>query len=437
MLAFKREIYKYTDTGRAYKENPTCQDGIDIAFCIDYTGSMSHVFETLKTNIVDFIKEVNRITGGENYRIGISIFDQQINFGNTLQSANSEIEKYIEADNKKYFSKNFEYDYYYSGFEPNDPDIDPSAVPKHINVFGAIHSLNDVKTDYTDSKLINRINLLNKGENKAEGLPLGDGGNNPEPSDIILNKVINENFLSPFDNNHAKYVVLITDTYPSGRDDEYSTFIEPFTLQKVAKSMVDKKIQPILILVNTQSDVDNIYMNSLKEANPVLKKVKTDENWVNALLEILQTDCGKLGDTNRTLSYNRIISNASEITSAVHSKVNYYEVEPNSLVLTLNSAGYITNFKGTISSNVFYNSNTTETINASFDIIHPATNEDKTLCNILYPFLNPYSFKVKINGVETPNVIKGYSKDNDTGKISINLSYSATGNSQTIVLEKI
>ena len=67
-----------------------------------------------------------------------------------------------------------------------------------------------------------QLNLLNTGAPTA-GVPLGSGGDVPEPTDMALGQIIEASeFTGAFRNNVAKYVIIITDNLPSGGDDVFN-----------------------------------------------------------------------------------------------------------------------------------------------------------------------------------------------------------------------
>ena len=49
-------------------------------------------------------------------------------------------------------------------------------------------------------------------------MPIGDGGGTLEPGGLLVNKVINNDFLGAFRSNIAKILVIVTDAGPGGED---------------------------------------------------------------------------------------------------------------------------------------------------------------------------------------------------------------------------
>jgi len=64
-----------------------------------------------------------------------------------------------------------------------------------------------------------QLNIIN---NPTDGLSIGSGANTPEPLDLALSKVVEENFSNPLRPNVARYVIMITDAAPSGVDDAFT-----------------------------------------------------------------------------------------------------------------------------------------------------------------------------------------------------------------------
>ena len=52
---------------------------------------------------------------------------------------------------------------------------------------------------------------------------LGQGNNAPEPTDMAIGQVLENNFLNAFRANVAKYIVVITDASASGDDDTFTS----------------------------------------------------------------------------------------------------------------------------------------------------------------------------------------------------------------------
>lgn len=171
-------------------DEPPCDSGIDIAIIMDYTASMSGQITDAKAGAGDLISTVTLESGANSYRMGLVIADEVANGGDTTYSTNTE----------------------YTSL--------PSA-QRHVNTTGTPNS--DIYITAMEMFGTNNGMQFQTQLNKLDNtLPLGSGQSGPEPLDIALSLVINNNFLGSFRNDIAKYIVLITDALPSGTDDKYN-----------------------------------------------------------------------------------------------------------------------------------------------------------------------------------------------------------------------
>ena len=172
------------------EDEVSCDEGIDIAIIMDYTGSMSNDISDAKSGAVGLITTVDNASGSNIYRFALVIADEVENAGTVAYSTNTEYT--ILPSSQKYVN---------TTGTPNS-DVYITA----MEMFG-----NDNGTTYQAQ--------LNKLDNTLE---LGQGYNTPEPTDRALDLIINNNFVGAFRSDVAKYVVIITDALPSGLDDLYN-----------------------------------------------------------------------------------------------------------------------------------------------------------------------------------------------------------------------
>ncbi|TXG80738.1 MAG: hypothetical protein E6R13_07655 [Spirochaetes bacterium] len=171
----------------------SCDNGIDIAVIMDYTGSMGSTINAAKTGAASLVSTAMSIVGTNDYRLGLVIVDETANTGTTSYNSNT-IYTSLPSNQK-----------YVDTMSSTNSDIYITA----MEMFSANNG-----TSYTT-----QLSYLN---NPSAGLPLGYGNGGPEPMDVGLDLVVNSNFLGAFRSGVAKYAIIITDASPSGTDDTYS-----------------------------------------------------------------------------------------------------------------------------------------------------------------------------------------------------------------------
>ena len=167
-----------------------CDQGLDVAIIMDYTLSMDNNIEDAKTGVSSLISTVDTQAGANIYRMGLVIVDEYANSAQPAYTTNTEYTS-LPSTQK-----------YVNTTGTSNSDIYITAMEMFGNDNGG-----------TFQTQLNKINNV---------IPLGKGGNAPEPMDRALDLVINNNFLGAFRPNVAKYAILITDAKPSGLDDFYN-----------------------------------------------------------------------------------------------------------------------------------------------------------------------------------------------------------------------
>ena len=185
----------------------TCENGMDVLFLLDYTGSMGGVIDTIKESISGITQNISNISGGD-YRLALAIFD--------------------EYSNATITQPNYSTSTFYNQLLSNDQ--------VYINNGPISKQYITLITDFSNGNLSEfqtNINKIRVGTTDTpENFRLGNGNGSPEPYDLALDICINgtpftgttrTQFLSTFRNNVNKQIILITDNLPSGVDDIYST----------------------------------------------------------------------------------------------------------------------------------------------------------------------------------------------------------------------
>lgn len=170
---------------------PPCNQGIDIGFLFDYTASMGGDINTAKTSVASIIADIKTASGHPTYtyRLGLGIFDEDNGTGQT-PSYNT---------NANYTSL-------------------PAAQREIQNGTGATQFFTAMEMfqNNNETSFTTQLNKLNNAS--GGGMPLGSGGGTLEPGGLLVNKVINNDFLGAFRSNIAKILVIVTDAGPGGED---------------------------------------------------------------------------------------------------------------------------------------------------------------------------------------------------------------------------
>jgi hypothetical protein len=171
---------------------PPCNQGIDIVFAFDYTGSMGGDMNTAKAAATSLISTIKTASGHPTYeyKIGLMIYDES-------NSGLNQVPNYNTQTN-------------YSTLPANQRVIQ-NGTNNNTLFFTAMEMLQtNNETSFTT-----QLNTLNNGTN----LSIGDGGSGPEPGLPAVSQIVNMNLCGAFRSNVAKIIVLLTDNTEGGVND--------------------------------------------------------------------------------------------------------------------------------------------------------------------------------------------------------------------------
>ena len=174
---------------------PPCDQGIDIVFAFDYTGSMGGDMTTAKNAATQLINTIKTASGHPTYeyRIGLMIYDEQAGLNQTPG--------YNSASN-------------YTSL-PASQRIIQNGTNNNTQFFTAMEMLQtNNETSFTT-----QLNKLNNGTN----LGMGNGNNAPEPGFPAIVQIVNMQLCGAFRSNVAKIIILLTDNTEGGTDDIANT----------------------------------------------------------------------------------------------------------------------------------------------------------------------------------------------------------------------
>jgi hypothetical protein len=198
----------------------SCDSGMDVVFLFDYTLSMGNQIEAVKTGAIDIIDEIQTLSGSNDYRLGLVLADEY-----PLSQPGTDQINYVNApgytslpDSQKFINSN------------------PSANLKQV-----ITAM-EMMSDNNESTFVTQIAKINN----ASDMIIGGGVRLPEPLDLALSKVVEDDFAGQFRPNVAKYVILITDDQPGGDDDVYSS-LDDIEVARLADVCVNNNIKVIVL----------------------------------------------------------------------------------------------------------------------------------------------------------------------------------------------
>jgi len=176
-------------------DNP-CTDGMDVAFVIDYTNSMSSEITAIKAGVANLVNTIDTASGANDYRLALVTADEHIQ----PQPIYSGCADYISLPAaQKVISAS------------------PSSTYQYITSWEQFATNNGAS--FTTQ--------LNKLDGGVDGtcVNLGQGMGFPEPTDYASQLITGPSALSGvLRANVAKYVIIITDNLPGG---QYDVFVPP------------------------------------------------------------------------------------------------------------------------------------------------------------------------------------------------------------------
>ena len=172
-----------------------CDDGMDVAFVMDYTGSMGSSIAALQTGFASLINTISTSSGANNYRLAVVTADED-NTSTTPNYASCTEYTSLPAAQRLNYPGNANHQLFITAWE--------------------MFQDNNATTATT------ALNQLGEPTAGATCVQLGYGGNTtPECTDQAINRVLNNNFANAWRANVAKYIIVGTCllyTSPSPRD---------------------------------------------------------------------------------------------------------------------------------------------------------------------------------------------------------------------------
>ena len=209
--ACKKENCKYDD------DFPhDCNKGMDVAFLVDYTGSMGPAINDIKTSVTSIVGAINTQSAG-NYRLALSIFDEQ--------------------------SKGFPPAYFLQ------PDYTSLPVAnKIVNTTGP--TTNQYLTTMEKFSLANQTSFGTQLAKLNASMSLGSGNGVAEPGGMLLDKIVNSAFAGTWRTGISKLAIIITDAPHGGDNYEIHLIGNNILGLKVVKSNFTNISTDIINIIN-------------------------------------------------------------------------------------------------------------------------------------------------------------------------------------------
>jgi len=199
-----------------YDNEPTgCNAGMDVAFLIDYTASMGGAIDSIKNEVNNIINAIVAESGGD-YRLALGIFDEYQKVMEPSYIASPAFTA-LPASQKKVIT---------SGATTNQQlTMMETFAPANAPSFST------------------QLSFLNNNPN----MPMGYGIGGPEPGDLLLHEMLNNNFAGSWrSGNITKLAIIITDAPASGDDDNADVTDDAF-LQALATTANSMGVQCVLL----------------------------------------------------------------------------------------------------------------------------------------------------------------------------------------------
>lgn len=199
----------------------SCVDSMDVVFLVDFTGSMGSTINTVKNNILTILNTIETESNND-FRISIVLFDECIN---TSTPSYDSVATYTTLPSSQKLVK--------SGTGNTN-----------------IYITNFISFSSNKTTIETEIAKLN-----TTDFPLGSGVNSPEPSDVALSEIIENNFAGTFRTSANKSIILFTDASAGGLDDANSE-LDTTELNRLKTILINKGIVFSTMFNSTTINVD-------------------------------------------------------------------------------------------------------------------------------------------------------------------------------------
>ncbi|WP_300596955.1 vWA domain-containing protein [Niabella sp.] len=196
-----------------------CNAGMDVAFLLDYTGSMGPAIDSVKKEVNNIANTIVTESGGD-YRLSLSLFDEY-----TKEGGGFPLPMYVNAPD-------------YVTLPANQKKIITTGptTNQYLTMMEKFAPANKTTFSTQLAKLNNPL-----------AMKLGAGIGGPEPGDLLLHEILSNQFAGTWrSGNITKLAVIITDAPASG-DDDNATAADDTYLDALAATANSMGVQCILL----------------------------------------------------------------------------------------------------------------------------------------------------------------------------------------------
>lgn len=254
-----------------------CDEGMDVVFVVDYTSSMNNAISGVKTGIANIASEINTQTAG-NYRLGLVVYDEYQAVGNysNIFYASSQFYQNLPSSQKL--------------IETNTPD-NRKQVYTCVEKMTSVGNIGGPSTGFTQG-----LNALDQ-SNSSTGMALGNGAGGPEPGGLATYKAAADNFAGQWRSGVLKLIIHITDNYPGGNDDAYSSADVTYFQNTLTPALDNNNIQFFHNSDTTAASNENAntYKYLVENTTPAglgnYSVNYSNSNWINGIITGIQDLC--------------------------------------------------------------------------------------------------------------------------------------------------
>ena len=248
-------IASNSSTGNAANTD-ICQDGMDVVFVVDYTGSMSGAINGVKNGINNIVTEIQSQSNG-NYRLGLVLFDgPATNLSNTYGS---------------------------SDFYQNLPSTQKIATGRHL-----ITCVEKMSAIGNQSTFATHLSYIDSNTNSATGMVLGSA---VECGGEATSQVVQNSFAGQWRSNVLKLIILITDDTP----DQTSPGVEDATFFNNLTTACSNNDIQVFSNIENGAISTTLYEGLSNNTTPAGQAYTglnfSNSNWVTGMINGITTLC--------------------------------------------------------------------------------------------------------------------------------------------------
>ncbi len=199
-----------------------CNEGIDIVFLVDFTGSMGGEIDQVKASIIDIANTIIA-ESSNNYRLGLVLFDEK------------------HSD----FALNYATDPGYTSLPAAQRYINVNQAASRQQAITAV----ELMSQNNQTSFTTQLNKLNTSD-----FTLGSGQSTAEPGGLGYEQILN-GIAGEFRQDVSRLILLITDAVPGGDDDSFTGTDQTF-LANLAVRSLDLRVQPLIL--SSRQDINEI-----------------------------------------------------------------------------------------------------------------------------------------------------------------------------------